>query len=95
MTAPALTPPQVARLLAVSPDKVLAWIAAGELAAFDVRGPGATRPRWRIEQTALDAFRNRHSVRPTPARVARSRHTGADDNPFCLGIGTRRQKKGA
>jgi excisionase family DNA binding protein len=91
MTSPALTPPQVARLLAVKADKVLAWIGAGELAAVDVRSPGATRPRWRITQEALDGFLARRSARPMPVRLARPRQPGAADNPFGLGVGPRRR----
>jgi len=86
MTSPALSPPQVARQLAVKPDTVLAWIAAGELAAVDVRRPGAKRPRWRITQDSLDAFHRRRSARPTPAKHARQRQA-RDPDPFGLLVG--------
>jgi excisionase family DNA binding protein len=81
MTAPALTPPQVARLLAVKADKVVAWVRAGELAAVDVRGPGATRPRWRILPDSLEAFFKRRSAQPMPVQSARRRNTAAP-NPI-------------
>ena len=49
-----ITPPVVAKRLGVSPDKVLGWIAKGELAAVNV-GNGH-RPRWRISPESIEEF---------------------------------------
>ena len=51
-----LTPPEVARLLRVDGMKVLEWIRRGEIVAVNVAARGATRPRWRVAQSALEAF---------------------------------------
>ena len=62
-----LTPPQVAERFGVSPDKVRAWIASGELAATNVATRPSGRPRWRISAAALAAFEAaRQGERPTP-----------------------------
>jgi len=70
----ALTPPQAAKLLKVSPDKVLNWIRSGELRAVNVSGG---RPKYRIAREDLQAFTNRRTPqpRPKPKRV-RSSWTG-------------------
>jgi excisionase family DNA binding protein len=52
----ALTPPAIARLLAVHPDKIRAWITRGELAAVDLADRRGGRPRWRVMPDALEAF---------------------------------------
>jgi len=49
-----LTPPQIAKHLGVKVDRVRGWIARGELRAFNVAD--GTRPLWRIELAALEAF---------------------------------------
>ena len=53
-----LSPPAVARILGVSPDKILKWIADGALRAVNVSS--ADRPRWRIDpEDARSFLRNR------------------------------------
>jgi excisionase family DNA binding protein len=59
-----LTPPEVAARLRVSADKVLGWIAAGELPAVNVAARPGGRPRWRIDAAALRAFEARRSSQP-------------------------------
>jgi len=68
-----LTPPQVASRLRVSPEKVIAWIRAGELRAIDVATRGSRRPRYRIDPADLVAFENGRAVvaRPAPSRRRR------------------------
>jgi len=68
-----LTPPQVGRRLAVSPDKVIGWIRNGELRAVNVVGSLGSRPRWRIDPADLAAFEARRSAGPTPKPVRRRR----------------------
>lgn len=65
--APFLTPPQVARLLAVRQGKVLTWIARGELRASNVADRASGRPRWRIARADLDAFLARRACQAAPA----------------------------
>jgi len=65
-TPQTLTPPQVAKRLRVSPDKVLAWIRSGELRAVDVASRGASRPRYRVTLDELRVFENRRSTHSSP-----------------------------
>jgi excisionase family DNA binding protein len=67
-----LTPPQLARLLGVSPDKILAWIGAGELKAINVATKVGCRPRYRIDQRDLEDFERRRAAGPT-ARQTRGK----------------------
>ena len=50
----ALTPPQVAKQLAVNVHKIHAWIAAGQLRAINLGD--RSRPRWRILPEDLEVF---------------------------------------
>ena len=60
------TQAEVAKMFRVSPGKVAEWIESGELVAFNV-GQGKIKPRYRIEQAAIEAFKQkRASVRPQP-----------------------------
>ena len=51
-----LTVPEVAQLLRVRQTKVLAWIRAGKLQAFNVTQKPGGRPKYRINPSALNAF---------------------------------------
>jgi excisionase family DNA binding protein len=59
-----LTPPQVARILGVNPDKVLGWIRSGELKAANLARRQGGRPKYRIAEEDLQAFKNRRAVQP-------------------------------
>jgi len=73
-----LTPPQYAEMLGVKPDKILSWIARGELRAIDVsERAGIGRPRWRIPMDAIVEFEQRRSAKPP---TKRSRRRGRDQN---------------
>ena len=61
------TPPEYARSRRVKPDKVLAWIASGELAAINVATKPDGRPRWIITIEAIAEFEQRRSSRPAPS----------------------------
>jgi len=52
----ALSVRQFAKSWAVSKDKVLGWIHAGQLHAIDVRSPNSSRPQYRIPGAAVQAF---------------------------------------
>jgi len=61
-----LTPPEIARRLRVSPEKVLGWIRRAELTAINVSN--ATRPRYRISPESLERFLRSREVPSPPAR---------------------------
>ena len=65
-----LTPPQIAKLLHVRHDKVLAWIRSGELSGFNIVEKMSGRPRYRVRQSDLDEFINRRKV-IQPAKIGR------------------------
>jgi Helix-turn-helix domain len=65
-----LTPPQVARLFGVAPEKIVAFIRDGELQAIDMARRGSRRPRYRIAPHALQDFERQrmpHPPAPKPA----------------------------
>jgi hypothetical protein len=65
MTKTKLTPPEVAEMWGISPDKVLLWIRTGELRAIDASTRGDGRPRYLIDLKDLAAFeRDRSTVTP-------------------------------
>jgi excisionase family DNA binding protein len=65
------TPPQIAKTLGCKPDTVLAWIRSGELVAVNLARRGSTRPRYRIEPRALEAFLAARRVVPSAPTVRR------------------------
>jgi excisionase family DNA binding protein len=67
-----LTPPEIAKELRVSPDKIRAWIERGELPAFNVANRVGGRPRWRVAREALAEFERRRTAIPRAA-VQKSR----------------------
>ena len=71
-----LTPPEIAKLLRVSPEKALGWIRSGELKAVNV-GNGF-RPRFRVSRENLDAFLKAREVQPPPERTRRQRRRSQD-----------------
>ena len=72
-----LTPPEVARMWGISPDKVLAWIHKGELRAINVAASQNGRPRYRIDIKDLEDFEARRSV-VSVERTKRSRRRKQD-----------------
>lgn len=67
-----LTPPEVAKLLGVKPDKVLYWIHRGELPAVNVAKQEGGRPQFAVTPADLEAFKMRRSTRQ-PVKVKRAR----------------------
>ncbi len=68
-----LTPPELARRWGVSPDKILAWIRAGELRAFNAALRSTGRPRWLIDEVDAICFQQRRAATPTPQTRRRKR----------------------
>ena len=72
------TPPEVAKLWGISPDKVVAWIRAGELRAIDASTSRSQRPRYLIDIEDLRDFEARRSVSPPPKpRPREKKSTGS------------------
>lgn len=74
------TPPELASQWGVSPDKVRAWIRAGDLAATDVSTTQGGRPRYLISQAAIAALESRRTIQappePPPRRSRRDEEDG-------------------
>ena len=65
----ALTPKEIASLLKVKLDTVLAWIHRGELLAINVAKRPSTRPRYRVRATDFEAFQEKRAAKvvvPSP-----------------------------
>jgi excisionase family DNA binding protein len=88
---PFLTPPEVARLLRVSPEKVYGWIRRGELRAVNVGN--CSRPRYRVSRDNLEAFLAAREVQPPPQRPQRKCQP-PDGGPLDPALGEALLKKG-
>jgi excisionase family DNA binding protein len=65
----ALTPKEIASLLEVKLDTVLAWIHRGELPAINVAKRPSTRPRYRVRTKDFEAFQEKRAAKvavPSP-----------------------------
>lgn len=71
-----LTPPELARLWGISPDKVLSWIRSGELRAINIATDRTARPRYVIDEKDIAAFEQRRANGSQPAqRLMRKRRS--------------------
>jgi hypothetical protein len=59
-----LTPPELARLWGISPDKIAAWIRSGELRAINAARDRRNRPRYLIDLADVAAFEQTRTVIP-------------------------------
>ncbi len=72
-----LSPRAVAERLGKSERFVLRLIATRELPAYDLRSPGVTLPRWRIDWKDVQLWvGSRRTVKPTPPPTP-TRHNSA------------------
>jgi excisionase family DNA binding protein len=85
-----LTPPEVAKILRVTPEKILGWIRRAELRAVNV-GNGM-RPRYRVSREFLDAFLEAREVQP-PSKPARRVRRPPDGGPIDPVLGEQLLKK--
>ena len=69
------TPPEVAAMWGISPDKVTAWIKSGELRAIDASTGRGQRPRYLIDLDDLLDFEARRAVTPAPKPRTRQRQS--------------------
>lgn len=73
-----LTPPQFARRLGVSEDKVLQWIHSGELRAFNAAvDADGDRPRWRISLEEIERFMEARANKPPQPKPPKKRRRRA------------------
>lgn len=74
-----ITPPQFAQRYGIAPEKVLHWIGTGELQAINVATRPDQRPRYLIDEAAIEEFeRARAVVPPAPSpRKPRRRSAAA------------------
>jgi len=80
LAARGLTVADVAARYRVSPDKVRAWIARGELAA--VNTSSCRKPRWVVSPDAITAFEKKRGTRaPAVRHRQRGRARGTDYYP--------------
>ncbi|MGH7192907.1 MAG: helix-turn-helix domain-containing protein, partial [Candidatus Saccharimonadales bacterium] len=68
-----LTPPQVAELLGISPEKVIFFIRRGELRGSNITADPAARPRFVVSMEALEAFLAARQPTPPAPRQRRRR----------------------
>lgn len=78
-----LTPPEVAKLLRVSPETVLGWIRSGELRAFNVASRSSMRPSYRVDPDALEQFKKlRQVISPPPSSRKRRNSKNAQSRRY-------------
>lgn len=71
-----VTPPQLAEEMGVSEDKVLGWIASGELKAFNAaQSSKGKRPRWRITREEIAKFQQDRMAQPPIPKPKRRRRS--------------------
>jgi len=68
----AMSPPKVAKMFGVKPDKVLYWIHSGQLEAVNIAKDEGNRPQYAVTPAGLDTFTRRRSTRP-PTKMRRQR----------------------
>ena len=68
-----LTPPEAAKQLGVSDEKILHWIHTGELAAVNLVKDINDKARFKIRVTALEDFLKLRAVIPPHAKKKRRR----------------------
>jgi hypothetical protein len=77
-----MTPPELARKYRVAVEKILGFIATGQLRALDVSSRTSSRPRWRITAAAIAEFEAAHSSKRPPAPTKRRRGNSSEVTPF-------------
>ena len=76
-----LTPPQLAKRLGVSPEKIYVWIRNGELSAFNAATKQGQRPRYLIDESDIADFERRRKVM-TPSIVRGNRRPPQPSRQF-------------
>lgn len=73
-----LTAKEVAELLRVSVDSILAYIDNGELRALNVAPKTSKRPRWRIKQEWIESWEETRVTVPKPKTPTRAKRRPKD-----------------
>jgi excisionase family DNA binding protein len=76
---PYLTPPEIAKLLRIFPEKFLGWIRRAELKVINV-GDG-NRPRYRIRREDLHSFLRSREVQPPVPRPRQNHRMDRSSKP--------------
>lgn len=76
-----MTPPAVARRLAIKPERVIEFVRSGELAAVNVARRGCRRPRFRISPDALARFEAARSG-ASPVALPRQRRRAQQTSDY-------------
>jgi hypothetical protein len=66
-----LSPPQIAKILGIGPEKVLHYIATGELRAINTSL--SDRPRWKIDPVDFESWKRGRSNQPKQESTRRRR----------------------
>jgi hypothetical protein len=72
------TPPELGRRLGVDANKILHWIASGQLEAANFASKPNGRPRWKVSAQALDEFLKRRAAKVPPKRQRRPRRVAVE-----------------
>jgi excisionase family DNA binding protein len=72
-----LTPPQAAKQLGVDPATVIGWIRSKQLKASNI-GKGGQRPRFRIQQSDLEAFLKSRQQQSTETNKRRAKQQSSE-----------------
>ena len=70
-----ISPPELAAMWGISPDKIVSWIKSGELRAIDASTSRNQRPRYLIDVDDLADFEARRSCSPPPKPRRRHRQS--------------------
>lgn len=89
---PFLTPPEIARLLRVSPEKVIGWIRRAELKAVNVSN-STFRPRYRVSRECFEEFLQSREVPPPLPRPERRQRKQPEGGPLDPALGEQLFKK--
>lgn len=73
ITPEMFTPPQLAKLWGVSPDKIINLIRSGQLEAVNLATSPIGRPRYSISKAACERFKKSRQVMPELATTRRLR----------------------
>lgn len=76
------TPPQLAKLWGVSPEKVYAFIRSGQLRAINLASRQGGRPRYAIDPADVAEFEGSRQVVANPTRGAPRRKATPVKNYF-------------
>lgn len=74
-----VTPPQLAKRWGVATNKILAFIASGELRAVNLATSLKDRPRWFIDEADIERFERFREATPAAPRVRKRRQSGVKD----------------